>query len=985
MKKFWILSMCLFLISPSVFSEEFLWSQTGGGPEGGYIYDVEIAGPAGKLIFLASEDGGCFKSMDGGFVWTKSGLYNKIIRTVTIDPVNTDIVYAGAWDGTIYKSFDQGMTWYERIDGLGGDGVMDIAIDSTDHTRIIAVTYGDGVFISDNGGDEWTEANTGLSSEYLNRIIQDPNIPETWYAGIYNNSAPLNISVDNGLTWASLSDGLPSSTCRDIAVSPSNSDIIYLALEDDWIYKTTDGGVIWDRQDSDNGLGGARSYTIRVHPDNPEVAWCGIRYEGLYSTLDGGANWTEIADNDLIPYPRFLTLDPTDPDTIFVSTLDGKGVFYSDDAGASWISRNRGLTNVKVECLAIHPTVRNLLYTGTQSRGIFRSVDYGRTWEERNVQLGSSNIYCIKTVGTDVYAGTPSGIFRALDGGNIWVELTEGIDDSDNIRAMDIHPNNPSIIILGAETVNDDDVYHGGIYVTQNKGESWTAYEIDTTFSSVSYIYDVKMLPTSPATIYAATSRGLYKSGNSGQSWTQTGLMGRSVETVTFDPATSGLIFAGAADGLWRSVDSGSSWELLIEFLDAEDMTYDISRTPTRIYATGEGGVFYSDDRGINWSTSIQGLTNWHCSSLVVDPFDPEVLYTGTRGSGVFSTADFIPPDPPENVAAIPLDQGVRLSWQLGDENDLAGYRVYYDTDEPGPPYSGTGSHLGASPVELEKITSLELFGLPNDTKCYIAITALDDVGNESYYSVEMMITPNPQPSIVMAGYGTTYLTAANGGALNMIAWVMDPEDDAIAGVEMYYAGQPTGVTLPEMIPDSGFYQLTMNLSGGIPATQFILELMATDSQNTPSTLWPYLTVRDYPWTKSGTTSYPPQTENHWWVEAHRISGGAAGPGGPFVYAAGYNMSTVSFQDGGMLNIVAVIVDPGDTISRVELLYQGMPTGVLLRDDGVSGDFAAGDGIYGLAVNIPADTLAPSEFMFSIEASNTNGESSDHWPYLVIH
>lgn len=985
-KLIWVISVCvLFVPVTGAQFRDFFWSQTGGGPEGGYLYDVEVAPPNGNLIFLATEDAGLFRSLDGGQVWDKAGLYDLTVRTVAVNPLNRNVVYAGTWDGRIFKSTDQGETWVEKIEGLGGDAIMDMVVHPAQPNLVFAGTYGDGIFISEDAGDTWTPSNDGLSDNEINRIIVDPNDSNVLYAGVYNNSVPLNISSDRGLTWTSLSDGLPSSTCRDIHVFDGNSDIIFVALQGQYLYRTLDGGTTWERMDSNQGITDDDVYTVRIHPTDSNIAWLGTRYDGAFKTTDGGDNWVHIGDEEFEPYVRFLAQHPTQPNTLFLATQDGLGLFKTTDGGDTWMEANNGFTNIDIQCLAIHPNTQNLLYAGTRSRGVFRSTDYGRTWEERNVQLGPQNIYCLATAGLEVYAGTSSGIYRGLDGGNIWAELTEGIEYSDDIYAIVINPGNASNIVLGSISVEDNEIYVGGVYYTTNKGEEWIAADIDSDYDNNITVRDLVFAQPS-GRMYAATSRGVYRSNNSGQSWAPTAYINHNVISITYDSKEGGRIYAGTNDGIYVSDNDGDTWEPMVEFIEAQDMAVDESRTPSWVYAVAEGGVFVSEDNGINWSTCNYGLTNRHVECLVIDGFDPDILYAGTLGSGVFTTADATPPDVPVILSAYAMDRGVHLEWQLGSENDLAGYMVYYDTDSAVPPFNGTMALEGVSPVDVMLETEMDLFGFVNDQPVYVCVTAYDEVGNESYYSEVQTLIPDIQPQMVMAGYGDTYLTGTGGGSLDIIAWAMDAGGDEVSSVEMYLYGEPLNFQIPGI--GGGIFQLTLPLPGGMSPFQQIFELVAVDEKGTLSTLWPYLNVRQPAWSAQMNTGYEywerPVDITPWWQYRSQFIGDPPTGSGPFIYAAGYNMSAISTESGGMLNMVAMAIDYQAQITGVELYFAGMPTGLMLKDDGKSGDFAAGDGIYGMNFNLTAGSMPPMDYQLELKAYNSAGQESDLWPYLVV-
>ena len=104
---------------------------------------------------------------------------------------------------------------------------------------------------------------------------------------------------------------------------------------------------------------------------------------------------------------------------------------------------------------------------------------------------------------------------------------------------------------------------------------------------------------------------------------------------------------------------------------------------------------------------------------------------------------DTIPPAPPTNLVLLNDNASVHIEWDEVYEPDIAGYRIYFDTDSPQPPYGGIATVYGEpSPVEVGKTDNHHVLGLFNDTTYYFAITAIDISGNESAYSLPVTGTP---------------------------------------------------------------------------------------------------------------------------------------------------------------------------------------------------------------------------------------------------
>jgi photosystem II stability/assembly factor-like uncharacterized protein len=314
-----------------------------------------------------------------------------------------------------------------------------------------------------------------------------------------------------------------------------------------------------------NGCGSQSDTIVAIapHPGNPAIIYVATN-ESLYKTRDGGVSWNKIT-TDLSSF-RVLTLgvDPHSPSNVFAGTM-GDAVYKSPDGGQTWSPYNAGLKEhvSVVNQIIFHPTDPNTIYTAT-TVGIFRSQDGGRLWTER--MRGMKEVHYVVTIAVDphnpdvMYAGTTGGVYKTTDGTATWQLVNNGLIPKEKLDAA---------MALGVNSVVTDPtrpgtVYAGttkGLFKTVDAGASWKRIEkgLDDTYLSVLVID-----PEHPGTLYAGTRRGVHKTTDGGETWTLSskGLTTLNIRSMAISPMKSQTVFAGTnGSGLFRSVDGAQNWE----------------------------------------------------------------------------------------------------------------------------------------------------------------------------------------------------------------------------------------------------------------------------------------------------------------------------------------------------------------------------------------------------------------------------------------
>jgi photosystem II stability/assembly factor-like uncharacterized protein len=323
----------------------------------------------------------------------------------------------------------------------------------------------------------------------------------------------------------------------------------------------------------------------------------------------------------------------SEPYFLYAGTIEG-GVFMSVDSGEHWLPiSGKGLTDLDIRALAIHPTSSTTLYAGTNN-GLFKTTDQGHSWSKLSHTLESLPIYALAldpATPTTLYAGVPTrGVFKTTDGGATWTAVNNGLS-SLYVKTLAMDPSNSQILYAGT--------MEGAIFKTSNGGASWFPARTGIP-STVSFINTLVIDPRTPETVYAGTTRGVYKTTTGGGSWTtvNTGLGERVVDSLSIVPDMPNTLYAGTWQGLFRTTTGGTSWSNISAGLASTEINAVLAGpNSTGIVHVGtiSAGVFKTANAAGSWALTHSGMTNLHVRALAFSPVLRGVAYAGTS-NGVF-------------------------------------------------------------------------------------------------------------------------------------------------------------------------------------------------------------------------------------------------------------------------------------------------------------------------------------------------------------
>ena len=317
----------------------------------------------------------------------------------------------------------------------------------------------------------------GLAFRFLGPVVGNrvasiagvPGDPSIYYAGAA--SGGVWKTTDGGLRWNPVSDSMPVQAIGALAVAPSDPNIVWAGTGEAWairdsdvigdgMYKSVDAGRTWVHMGLDAT---GRIGRILVHPTNPDIVFaCAIgritapqQERGVYRTSDGGKNWDRVLFVDENTGCSGLSMDATNPQTLFAGTWQvemhpwallsggaGSGIHVSHDGGSTWTKIADGLPKSplgKID-VAVAPSNSNRVYALIQTKdqgSVWRSDDAGATWKVVNWSrelIGRAGYYvhlAVSPTNADEILVSNSSFFQSVDGGTTFRSVNWGGDNHD--------------------------------------------------------------------------------------------------------------------------------------------------------------------------------------------------------------------------------------------------------------------------------------------------------------------------------------------------------------------------------------------------------------------------------------------------------------------------------------------------------------------------------------------------------------------------
>jgi photosystem II stability/assembly factor-like uncharacterized protein len=604
---------------------------------------------------------------------------------MTSHPSNPDIMYAGTWGGGVYMTVDGGTTWINKSDGLVNFYINSIAIDPYNPKILYAGTYQEKVFKTTNGGDSWYQSSNGIQTKAIVYAITiDPYNADIVYIGTrgenFTGSPPwkgiIYRSINEGIDWTPVLQNVTVNGVNtqdwayDLIVNPKDHRIVFAAMHEAGIYRSTDTGSSWQKVNTDitteNGIISARGLSINPPNISADALYMGTWHRtGTFKSTNNAASWTNTP-LDVKVYN--MDLDNINPGTLYLANYAG-GIYKTTNSAGSWSPV--GLSGEIMYTVAINQLRHTQIFAGTVGNGIFRSNDSAAHWSHSEQGLFNTNVTGMLTVPWDTNrlysATTHNGVSSSTDKGVTWTLMNSGLSDH-KVNDLVINPLNNTQLIAISDA--------GGIFNCSLPNCTWTTrnsglptaisaktiedtilldenqkLEISLMGDGFTSIPEPKLVtyksltalvfaPSDANIAYLATNgSGLYKSVNNTGSWTSAGLSGKTVNSVVVHPLNSATIYAATNDnGVVKfSTNSGVNWQ---DTTIAGGITHSLAVSPMdpeKVYAATDNGIYVRVGTG-TW-TAI-GLGGIPISVIAAHPTRPGVLVAGAD-KGIYYSLNY--------------------------------------------------------------------------------------------------------------------------------------------------------------------------------------------------------------------------------------------------------------------------------------------------------------------------------------------------------
>lgn len=404
---------------------------------------------------------------------------------------------------------------------------------------------------------------------------------------------------------------------------PSQPNVFYIGVNNGGVWKTDDYGRTWNPIFDDQPTGSVGD--VAVSPTNPNILYVGSGEglhrpdlsvgDGVFKSTDGGKSWAHIGLNDVQQIGR-LIVHPTNPDIVVVAGLghpfaanEMRGVFRSTNGGKTWekvlfINHNTGAIQVEFD-----PTNPQIIYADM--------------WEHQEGPWENA-----------AFSGPNSGLYKSTDGGTTWKQLKNGLPGAEQGLGrigFCIAQSNPKRLFATVDAKQN-----GGIYRSDDGGENWYLISSDRRlWGRGGDFAEIKVNPQNEDIVFVANVAA-YKSSDGGKTWWsfKGAPGGDDYHRFWINPLQPDIMIIAVDQGATITVNGGKTWSTWLN--QPTSQLYHVStdnQFPYWVYGgQQESGAIGTASRGNGGQISMRdwiGIGNDEYAAIAPDPKNPDIIYGG--------------------------------------------------------------------------------------------------------------------------------------------------------------------------------------------------------------------------------------------------------------------------------------------------------------------------------------------------------------------
>jgi photosystem II stability/assembly factor-like uncharacterized protein len=431
----------------------------------------------------------------------------------------------------------------------------------------------------------------------------------------------LNSETLSGLEFRNIGPALMSGRISDIVIHPKNKNVWYVAVGSGNVWKTENAGTTWTPifdSEASYSIG-----CITLDPKNPETVWVGTgenvsgRHvgfgDGVYKSLNGGKTWTNMGLQKSEHIGRIL-IDPRNSNTVYVaaegplwSSGGERGLHKSVDGGTTWTLSLEISKDTGVTSVDLDPSNPDILYAAAYQRR--------------------------RSVAAFMGGGPESGIYKSEDAGKTWRKLAVGLPKGDMGKiGLAVSPINPSVIYATIEAGPEEK----GFYRSADRGESWEKRNSYISSGTGPHYYqEIFADPNVFDRVYQMDPY-MRMTEDGGKTFRLVGEKNKHVDNhaLAFLPGDPNYLLDGCDGGVYESRDGGKTWR----FFDNLPVTqfYKLSLDNALPFYNVHGGAQDNGSQlGPSRTLNVNGIRNsdWIGTygsdgyACAIDPEDPNIIY----------------------------------------------------------------------------------------------------------------------------------------------------------------------------------------------------------------------------------------------------------------------------------------------------------------------------------------------------------------------